>query len=168
MHNVTIKTGKIKDELFLIVEFTEMLPGHGKKDIKQSSTVPVHEDLKEAFNRLLPHLAVLCDELKVKGKDIHKWDDASLANYTVIGFTIGGSDDSEGVTLIGSKHNSYGIVNLNTPFTKFSADGYGYVDQLRSDIDLCIQEIEEYLFEGKRAPDAQLEMDFEAEKPTEV
>lgn len=160
MSTVKIKKAKIKDEIFLEVEFTEELPGHSKKDTKLSCTVPIHQDLKDSFSKLHKHLAVLCDEVKPKGKVLANFDHDSLVKFTVKGFSIGGNDENEGVTVSGFKDGEYGIVNLNTPFTKWESDDYGYASELAEDIQACVYEVEQYLFEGKRAPEQQLAMDF--------
>jgi hypothetical protein len=156
--NINIKKAKIKDNIFLEVEYTEELQGHTKKDNKLSSTVPVHQDLKDAFQNLHKHLAVLCDEVKAPKKS--DFELSQFPQFTVRGFSIGGSDDSEGVTISGAKDGKFGLVNLNSPFTKFESDSYPFTSDLSSDIMRCINEVEQYLFEGKRAPEQQLEMDF--------
>ena len=160
MSDVKIKKARIKDDLFLEVEFSESLPGHSKKETKLSCTVPVHEDLKVAFSKLDKHLALLCDEVKLKGKKIEGIDAEELAAFTVRGFSIGGNDENEGVSINGSKEGKYGIVNLNTPFTKWESDEYPFVADLGADVQLCIHEVNEYLFNEKRAPERQLAMDF--------
>lgn len=158
MSTIELKKAKIKDDLFLEVEFTEQLPGHSKKDTKMTCTVPVHEDLKNAFQDLHKHLAVLCDEAKApKQKD---WKDTVIEGFFVRGFSIAGSEENEGVTISGSKDGKYGTVNLNTPFTKYSSDEYPFVSELAEDIQKCHYEVEQYLFEGKRAPEKQMSIDF--------
>ncbi len=158
--NVRIKKAKIKDELFLDVEYTEDLQGHSKKDTKLSCTVPVHNDLKESFQKLHRHLAVLCDEVKTPSKK--EFNGAEFTEFEVRGFSIGGNDENEGVTISGSKEGKYGLVNLNTPFKKWADEEYPFVGDLSLDVTAAIAEVEQYLFEGKRAPEQQLEMDFES------
>jgi hypothetical protein len=161
MSNVKIRKAKIKDELFLEVEYTEDLPGHSKKDTKLSCTIPIHQDLKDSFNKLHVHLAILCDEVKEpKKKDLAA---TVFETFDVRGFSIGGSDENEGVTISGFKDGKYGIVNLNTPFTKYEDSEYPFVSDLASDIESCLYEVEEYLFNGKRAPEKQLELGFDEE-----
>ena len=159
MNNVKIKKAKIKDNMFLETEYVEMLPNSSKKDAKVSLTIPVHQDMKDAFAKLHVHLAILCDEVKTPSKkDLRT---AEYEGFGVRGFSIGGSDEYEGVTISGLKEGTYGIVNLNTPFTKFSSDDYPFTSQLGEDIERCIYEVTEYLFNSKRAPEAQLEIEFE-------
>jgi len=166
MENVKIKSAKIKDGLFLEGSYTEDLPGHSKKDSKFSCTVPVHNDLIIAFAKLPKHLAILCDGLTLPAKIKHlsDWDNEELEKFTVKGFTIGGNDENEGVTLSGAKEGGYGLINLNTPFQKWENSEYPYIGDLGSDINTCIYEVEQYLFEGKKAPDQQLALDFEEEE----
>ena len=158
-NNVKIKKAKIKDDLFLEVEYTEELAGHSKKDTKLSCTVPVHDDLKETFKKLEKHLAILCDEVTSNKKK--EFEDTAFEKFDVRGFSIGGSDENEGVTINGSKEGKYGLVNLNTPFSKWENQDYPFSRDLANDVFAAIHEVEEYLFYGKRAPEKQLSMDFE-------
>lgn len=162
MNNVKIKKASIKDELFLNVEYTEDLQGHSKKDTKLSCTVPVHEDLKFAFNKMHRHLAVLCSEVKTPKKA--DFASCEFPAFGVRGFTIGGNDENEGVTISGYKEGEFGLVNLNSPFTKYESTEYPFITDLGADVQECIYEVEQYLFEGKRAPEKQLEMDFGGEE----
>lgn len=159
--NVKIKKAKIKDDLFLEVEYVETLPHHSKKDTKLSCTVPIHDDLKASFERLHKHLAIICDEVKTPTKG--KYDQEDYPGFSVRGFSIGGNDENEGITISGSKEGQYGTVNLNTPFTKFDTSDYPFASQLGEDVQLALNEIDLYLFEGKKAPERQLEMDFDAD-----
>jgi hypothetical protein len=165
--SVKIRKAKIKDDLFLEGEYTEQLPGHSKKDSKFSCTVPIHDDLKFALIKLHTHLALLCDEVELKKTD--DIDTVQFTDFGVRGFSVGGNDENEGVTISGWKEGKYGTVNLNTPFTKFESDEYPFLSELGADIQTAIHEVEQYLFEGKRAPEKQLEMDFggEGEEGTE-
>lgn len=166
MNNVKIKKAKIKDDIFLEVEYTEDLPGHSKKDTKLTCTVPVHDDLKTAFSKLDKHLAILCDEIELpsKVKDIDQWQPDELSSFVVKGFTVIGNDENAGCTLSGMKDGKYGVVNLNTPFQKYETSDYKHIDVLSADIESCVYEVEQYLFEGKRAPEKQLAMDFGEEE----
>ena len=165
MEKVKIRKAKIKDELFLEGEFTETLPGHSKKDSKFSCTVPVHQDLINAFAKLPKHLAILCDglELPAKVKHLEDWTNDELIKFTVKGFSVSGNEETEGVSLSGAKEGSYGLINLNTPTQKWENSDYHHIGSLGSDINACIYEVEQYLFEGKKAPERQLEMAFEDE-----
>jgi len=157
-HNpVKIKKASIKDGLFLNVEYTEELQGHSKKDTKLSCTVPIHEDLKTAFQKLHRHLAILADQEKAP-KNSTAFQQVEYEKFGVRGFSIGGNDENEGVTISGYLDGKYGIVNLPSPFTKFEGSEYPFLSELYDDVSACIDEVEEYLFNGKRAPEQQLEL----------
>lgn len=161
MQNVKIKKAKLKDELFLEGEYTEELPGHSKNDTKISSTVPVHQDLKDAMQKLHTHLAILCDGEKApKKKD---FETSEFVEFTVRGFSIGGNDENEGITISGYKEGKYGLINLNTPFTKYENEVYPFTEELLLAVDAVVHEVEQYLFHEKKAPEKQLSMDFEEE-----
>lgn len=154
---IKIKKASIKDELFLYVEYSEELQGHSKKETKLSCTVPVHEDLKNAFQKLHRHLAIIAD-YKDAPKKSTTFQETEFSKFGVRGFTIGGNDENEGVTISGYMEGKYGMVNLNTPFTKFESAEYPFLSELHMDVSACIDEVEEYLFNGKRAPEKQLDL----------
>lgn len=160
VRSVKIKKASIKDNLFLSGDYTEELKGHAKKTTTFSCTVPVHEDLKDAFGRLHRHLAILCDEEKAP-KNSTAFQQTEFEKFGVRGFTIGGSDENEGVTISGFKDGKFGSVNLNTPFTKYEGSEYPFLSELSDDVYACIDEVEKYLFEGKRAPEKQLDLGFD-------
>lgn len=151
-----IKKAKIKDDLFLEVEYVEELPGHSKKDTKLSCTVPVHDDLKLSFQKLHKHMAILCDEVAAPKKN--QFEVAEFQEFHVRGFAISGTEENEGVTISGWKEGKYGDVNLNTPFTKYEDSEYPFVSDLGADMQRALYEVEQYLFNGKRAPEKQLDM----------
>lgn len=162
MSDVKIKKAKIKDELFLEVEYVEQLPGHSKKDTKLNSTVPVHDDLKTAFQWLHKHLAILCDQVPVPNKKA--FQQANYDEYIVRGFAIGGKEEDEGVTITGSKTGRFGWITLNTPFVRFQDDDYAYIKDLKTDIEAAKHEVDQYLFHEKRAPEQQLELALNQEE----
>lgn len=166
MSDVKIKKAKIKEDLFLEVEYSEELPGHSRKDTKLSCTVPVHDDMKTAFSKLHVHLAVLCDEVKLPKPAA--FAESAFPDFTVRGFSIGGNDDNVGASINGSKEGKYGIVNLNSPFQKYANSEYPFVSEFAEDIHACENEVLLYLFEGKRAPETQIEMEFGEEEAEEV
>jgi hypothetical protein len=124
--NAEIKKAKLKDSLFLEVEYSERTE-EGGRNVKEDRTAPVHDDLKKLYRRLTIHLGLLCQQVY----EMHGGDNSFRADYnpertlilldpelqyefteedwnildlmTCTGFTIGGSGDSEGVTLIGRR-----------------------------------------------------------------
>lgn len=151
---ITIKKAKIKDDLFLEVEYMEMVKD-GENTIKKSSTSPVHNDMKAAFRKLDEHLCRVCEQYNSLGNP-------DEMNINCKGFTIGGNGDSEGVCLIGYRGFDSGkSLNLVSPFVKWEGDDYSYTGELASIIEECKYEVNLYLFEGKHAPQAQQELPFD-------
>lgn len=194
MSNITIKKAKLKDNLFLEVEFDEHLVNNITNKIKRESTAPVHEDMIKAFRLLDPHIALICEEItvddfkratgdKTEGVVVSMVSPDGTENklnknlfnevdhmpvpedaFTVTGFTIGGSGDSEGCCLIGRKNLMSGkVMNITSPFTKWE-DDYRYTSELAQAIEMVKHEILEFIIEGKQAPDRQQEFDFPGEE----
>lgn len=118
---------------------------------------PPHADLISAFDKLVKHLAALCEQPE---------NEQNLSTLTATGYTIGGEDEHEGVTLIGQKRLAHNrVLNLVSPFTKWQDEhnGYRYAAELHKAIWDCETHLEEYL-EGKAAPAAQLKMLFDQEE----
>lgn len=160
MNSIKIKKAKIKSDLFLSVEFTESLEGHKSKETKLTCDVPIHQDMKDAFAMLNKHLALLCDEISYKGKDLSNFNEENAAKFKVQGFTLVDSGEYDGIMLSGSKEGKYGSINLNTPIQNYGNSAYEYMDDLSISSDACVYEVEQYLFNGKRAPDVQGELEF--------
>lgn len=128
----------------------------------------VTNDLKDAFSELTAHLAFLCEQKEADGKefleDLPKDIDKKLE---VTGYTIGGEDESRGVTLIGKRFlKSNKVLNLNSPFTKFDDENepYQFAFELEQSIQACEYEVNEYLF-NKKWKVVQQELPFEEETP---
>lgn len=128
----------------------------------------VTNDLKDAFSALTAHLAFLCEQKEADGKefleDLPKDIDKKLE---VTGYTIGGEDESRGVTLIGKRFlKSNKVLNLNSPFTKFDDENepYQFAFELEQSIQACEYEVNEYLF-NKKWKVVQQELPFEEETP---
>jgi hypothetical protein len=133
-----IKKAKLKDENFLEAEYNETLQD-SSNTVKKDCTAAVHADLKEAFKRMDNILLNVCEQQD---------DSVVVCN----GFTIG--KDGSGVTLIGYRDLESGsVLNLTSPYTKFEDNG-----DLEHAISVAKQEVLQYLFEGKHAPDAQLSL----------
>ncbi len=144
---ITIKKAKIKNEV-LEVEYTEEM-ADGTNTVKKECTALVHNDLKNSFLKLDEHLSTLCEQ----------YSDAVSCN----GFSIGGHDEYEGVTLIGRRElANKRVLNLVSPFQKWEDEfaPYKSISDLKAIIEGCKQEVEKYLFEGKHKPDAQQELPF--------
>lgn len=151
MGNITIKKAKLSKDLFLDVEYEEDLKD-STDTVTKKCTAVVHDDLRHAFNRLNEPLAELCEQMDKEGA-------YDITNVFAKGFSIGGSGDSEGVTISGSRVLSTGKkININTPFTRWDDEDYGSISELGEIIEACKAEVKLYLFEGKHQPDNQLSL----------
>lgn len=170
MDSIEIKSAKIKNAINLEFSYTEK-QGVKTDDITQNSDLPFHEDCKQAFLNLLPHFILICEQEKAskKMKDfiyegVTDPDDELLRSYEVTAFKIGGTGDSEGVTLTGKKYLSSGkTLNLNTPFQRFDDEDYKFKYELVEALEVMKSEVYEYMTGNKHAPLAQTSMDFEDE-----
>jgi hypothetical protein len=149
MANVKLQKASIKDGMFLTVKYEETTATSTDTYTRECTSI-IHDDLKEAFSRLSPHIEDICE----------------LSNHEHVkakGFTIGGAGDHEGVCIIGSSDLTMGTLNLVTPFVKWDSD-YENISELGEIIDDCKNEVIAYLFEDKHAPEAQQKLEFEDEQ----
>lgn len=153
----------------------EIASGVTKGDVcNRKGSLLVHDDMKNAFKKLHPHLAVICEELDPKKiNDIDSIEDYDyelhketgleykVSRFHVDSFQITGSGENEGVSIIGSKMLSTGeIVKLTSPKKAWEGD-YIFIMELRAVMDDIISEVELYMTEGKSQPkviQAELEM----------
>lgn len=167
MDSIEIKSAKIKNTMFLDFSYRNK-QAVKTDDINQSSDLPFHEDLKQAFLDLLPHFILICEQEKAskKMKDfiydgVGDPDDEILKSYEVTSFKIGGSGDAEGVTLTGKKFLSTGkTLNLNTPFLRFDDEDYKFGAELVEALEVLKSEVFQYMTGNKHAPIAQQSMEF--------
>jgi hypothetical protein len=129
-----------------------------------------HPDLLHAFELLRGHLAIICSQLDGKKPDLQKieHDELFMALFKVTGVSIGGSGESEGVTLVGNKKIKRGQLNLVSSFTKYydENDLYEYADELMHLVNHVVDEANLYV-DGKIAPDAQGKLEFDSSKNDE-
>lgn len=168
--DIEIKKAKIKNRIFLSSEYVEKLNGVNKTR-KEDSDAIVHDDLINAFQRLVPHFALLTEQVLesevesiiLNGKEI---PEDLLQKIKVSGITVGGTGESEGITISGSKRLSNGkMINFNTPFTKWEAvdEGYKFISELINVLEDLKDEVIAYM-EGKQGTKAQTEMNFDGEE----
>jgi hypothetical protein len=161
---IEIRGAKLKDDFCNYTYELKTGPTAGDACNRSGASI-VHDDLKTAFRKLSPHLAVICEEV-----DSHKISDISdyelldptedwransiekkVLQFFVTGFTLDGTGENEGVTLFGFKRLSTGDdLTLKTYKIKWSGV-YDFIDDLRSVVDGIIHEVEEYM-NGKAAP----------------
>ena len=130
----------------------------------------IHPDLLLAFNKLKVHLVVLTEQPEaglINYDNISDFDMEQLANYVITGYVIGGTEEHEGVTIIGQKLLKSGkILNLIAPFTKYE-DEYSFSSELSTDVSLCTWEVEQYVFHKKHGVKQQ-EFDFDAPQDASI
>ncbi|MDP3452278.1 MAG: hypothetical protein Q8R90_04925 [Bacteroidales bacterium] len=163
-----IRKAKLKSRS-LEVELNETIETEGgpvTNEIIMKCAGLAHDDLKKAFDRLTLHMVMICDLRKSELISVETFEsDEALKqfeDYSVTGFSIGGEEEHEGLVIFGSRKFPSGkVLNITTPFTKFSDDNDPYVfeAELYNDIQACLYEVEQYL-EGKFAI-KQLELPFD-------
>lgn len=170
----TIKKAKLNGVGYLELEYTEDVTNEaGEKftvECSKKCTWDVHPDLLNALDELKPDLAALCEQEELEHMQnyasIHKELHPILSKLKVTGFVIGGSDEHEGVTLIGRRMLANNrVLNLISPFTKWEDEHNGYERsyEMAAIIHRLQTECELYL-DGKMRPAAQLSLEFETDK----
>lgn len=129
-------------------------------------------DFKEAIHRLCVHMVCICEmpeAAQITEANVYDFDTEQLANYEVTGYTLSGSDDSAGASLLGKKMLESGMVlNLNVPFTKFEDESvYKHGSSLMADIEACNAEAELFI-KGKWGVVQQEIPGFELDAPNEA
>jgi hypothetical protein len=134
-------------------------------ECSEKHTDPPRKELKDAFNSLAIHAALIGEFIPLTSvKDISHPDQEIIVDYNVSGFTIVASgDEDEGVILTAQKTLKNGkMLGFNTPTMRFndaSDNAYPYLDQLAKSVELCKHEMMEYL-SGKHAVDPQLKLEL--------
>lgn len=138
-----IKKVKITSQQTLDVVLIEHVENDVQNENSKKCGNLVHEDMRLAFKALSGHLALLCDTREAVDLDLNDDEHAAKVDKLfVTGFSIGGSDDAEGVTLIGGKKLANGkVLNLVAPFQKYEDDEYPYAEALFNDVRLCLDEV---------------------------
>lgn len=170
----TIKKAKLNSVGYLEIEFEQKITSEDNEiftiESAQKCTWSPHNDLLVCLDRLKPHLAVLCEQVETM-LEIDSYAEMLttphpiLAKLKVTGFTIGGSDEHEGVTLIGRRVLAGNrVLNLVSPFCKWEDEHNGYSNAY--ELAVIIQDLQEEVrmyLDGKKAPAAQLSLEFENE-----
>lgn len=161
----TIKKAKLNSVGYMEIEYEQKINTEDGETFtfenSQKCTWSPHNDLLVILDELKPHLAILCEQA-----DSEIWDTDNhpiLSKLKVTGFTIGGHDEHEGVTLIGRRQlTNNRVLNLISPFTKWEDEHNPYVDsyELAAVIRRLQEEVSQYL-DGKMAPNMQLSLDFQ-------
>jgi len=158
-----IKKAKIVSNITLNYEAEEHENGTVNK-IKKECGHPIHDDLRLAMSKLNIHLALLCELVDIKSfPDLEFPQHPILEKLAISGVSFGGNDESEGVTIIGSRRlRGNKVLNLISPFQKYEDDtpeSYPFTSELYADITNLYSEIEQYIG-GKYGEGAQISMEF--------
>ncbi len=128
-------------------------PGAGDKIPTRKGSAIVHEDMRQAFEALNVHLAILDDAFSEPeysiGLDILSCKEA-VENFYVCGFKLSGSEENEGIVLLGEKSVQHGSISLESPKITQSSS-YPFYDELCDMIGDAKAEVFAY-FNGKAAP----------------
>lgn len=177
MQFVIEKAKIVKKDDTLELDFLKTDSTGKKSKAWEAFTAPVHQDLKQAFENLAVHLAVMAGHLSAKSvKDIKNVKPEIVEGFHVRSFSIGGGDDAQGVVISGHKILSDGkAANFNTPFYRFEESEqtrYVFMDDLQEKLDRLDKEMRAYIDGSKRGANAQLSLfdpnQAPAEKVTKV
>ncbi len=164
-----IRQATIVDGHKLNVQWTVEIP-NGVDTTTKKCSAPVHDDMRNAFAKLRDHLGLLCFQPISEKNPAHKEDKAQpalICPISVTGFKISGNEETEGVTIFGSRTlPNAKEIDLQSPVQKWYGDIFEYEksDELAEIIQECVGEVELYLFEGKHQPDNQLSLFDQEEK----
>jgi hypothetical protein len=149
--------------VYVEFEATSVLDGgrQMKDGDKKVRNVPAHDDLTNAFIKLIPHLMFGCHFYVPNHLNDEDWfegheylDDERYEGISVTGVTMVGKD-RQGVKLIGRKTTPHGdVVSINSPILYFSAESpkpYILHKLLKQHVDNLLAEGDAYL-KGKFAP----------------
>ena len=164
MKSIEIVSGNFKGLFSLGYSFIQEIDGDSpRRDvINANSDGAVHQDLVDAFNNLIPHYALISEQITEKeakkliqnGFDPEE-DHPMKQKYHVNMFKIVGSGETEGVEISGTRLLERGTsIKWTTPKVKWDDKHYKYSHELSEAIETLKVEINEYI-NGKHAPSDQ-------------
>lgn len=164
MKSIEIISGTYKGMFSLGYGFIQEIEGDSpRRDVMNgNSDGAVHQDLVDAFNNLIPHFALISEQItekeakKLIQKGFESEEDHPMKQqYHVNWFKIVGSGDSEGVEIEGSRLLERGSsIKWKTPKVKWDDKHYKFSQELAEAIENLKVEINEYI-NGKHAPNNQ-------------
>lgn len=166
-NTITIRKGKIKDDMFLDVDYEQVINGEQQDSFSRECNHAIHPDLRSAFAKLKIHYILLCHQ--IPDKDAIRITDTVNAKIPMMDdvivrqFSLSGTGQKEGLILSGSRKLKDGtILHLNSPFRRLCDDNssYKHLDDLNEVLGLCSKEIEKYLFEEKYGEAKQTSIEF--------
>lgn len=171
---IEFKKVEINSGIFLKLEYSESKNGR-KTKFKTSADAPIHPDLQDAIQALVPHF-VLLTEMKKKSEvakviDLKELPEDLLSKFKATSLTI---EDNKGD--ISYKISGYKILNtgktvgFESPKVRLMAseeEKYDFINELEQAVDLIKEEALEYMA-GKEATRTQTAMDFGEDFDPEV
>lgn len=172
---IEIRSGKIHKLIFCHFTYDQNFPNFVSNEVLCKSGIPIHEDMRPTFDRLLPHLALIFQEIDDEQfLATQPFNDgtpptqppiallALLSEFSISAFRLEEYDEEEAIVLMGERTLEAGPAKLETPPIFFTGANYKRAKELRVATDAVIFEILEYLHGRKRAPEAQLDLFTEA------
>ncbi|MBC7874972.1 MAG: hypothetical protein H7Y01_13300 [Ferruginibacter sp.] len=164
---ISIKKGKIKDDLFLEVSYDQTIDGEQQDSFTRDCTHAIHQDLRNAFAKLRIHFILLCQQIPLKDSirivDTATAEIPMMEEVIVRQFSLSGTGQKEGLILSGSRKLKDGsVLHMNSPFRRLCDDNssYKHLDALNDVLGECSKEIERYLFEEKYGEAKQSSIQF--------
>lgn len=167
---IVIKKATMKGSLFLSYSF-DQIDSDVKNRINTSSDAPIHDDLKNAFRKLIPHFAFISEEItdeKLVKKAIQKPElyvlnredekEQSFFKFRVHEFEIIEKDGYEKLKISGAKQLvTNQEISFSVPPVELGGDKYKFDAELQELVEELKDEVTAYM-QGKTAPKAQTEM----------
>jgi hypothetical protein len=169
--NIVIKKASIRNGLFLNYEF-EQKDTDVNNTIKTQSDAPIHEDLHKGFRKLIPHFALITEEISVElakmaiddpeeylFKPFEEAIEPHLYKFHVNEFSV---LDKKGLNFVSLSRSKTLATKDSISFSTYLVDldnltDYKFVQELSYLVDELKREVLLYM-EGKQAPRKQLEM----------
>lgn len=167
---IVIKKATIKGNLFLSYSF-DQIDSDVKNRINTSSDAPIHDDLKNAFRKLIPHFAYMSEEIKdekliekaIKNPDafLFNRDEAkeeTFFKFKCHQFEINEKDGYEKIIISGAKQlETLNEIYFSVPPVGLGDDAYQYHQDLQKVVEELKNEVAAYM-QGKTAPKAQTDL----------
>lgn len=167
---IHVKSAEIRSRLFLKWSYEDHQPGR-KDSLSANSDAPIHEDLHDAFQALLPHLLLLTEQKQkpdvVKQLDLDKpLPEEITKKFKVTGFSTEEKNGEIFVKITGVRHLNTGKnLALTMPSTgRGSKDNeYEFFDKMIDAVETIKAEVVAFM-DGKQAERAQPEIGFDDEE----
>lgn len=174
--NIVIKKAKIKNSLFLYYEF-DQVDVDVKNENKTNSNAPIHEDLRNAFKGLIPHLVALCElhhdvdliESAIERPESYVQDPETSASNEFFKFTVNevSFDYKSGNNIVSISGNklltSLEDIGIDCPPVDLNSSKYPYLSQLIDALEVLKSQVLAYM-QGKYGEGHQVSMfDMEEE-----